>query len=297
MVKASLNSITSFCSFHNYQGCKSEIIVDVNLSASFFVKPNYQKDSYAYMKKRIILIIGILVLIPFLLVAKVTYPTPTQWVNDFAGVLSSSTVRQLNNLALEIKQKTGFELAVAIVKDLQGEEYYTYANKLYEKWGVGSMDDEGCLILIAVNERKLKVEIGYGAEGFITDGLAGEIADNYMVPYLRNSNWDQSVLQGYLAFASVIGKHYEVQFDGVPEGSYQIGSKTSARSVIKFIFGFIILMLILGGRMGFLPFLFLGGMSGGRSSGGNWSSGSGGFGGFGGFGGGMSGGGGIGRGF
>ena len=77
------------------------------------------------MKKRIILVIGILVVIPFLLIAKVTYPTPTQWVNDFAGVLSRSTVSQLNNLALEIKQKTGFELAVAVVKNLQGEDYYT----------------------------------------------------------------------------------------------------------------------------------------------------------------------------
>ena len=117
------------------------------------------------MKKRIILCIGLLVLVPFLLFAKVTYPNPTQWVNDFAGVLSSSTVIQLNRLALEIKQKTGFELAVAVIKDLQGEEYYTYANKLYEKWGVGSKDDEGCLMLIAIDERKLKIEVGYGAEG------------------------------------------------------------------------------------------------------------------------------------
>ncbi|TSA24100.1 TPM domain-containing protein [bacterium] len=249
------------------------------------------------MKKRIILVIWILVVIPFLLAAKVTYPTPKQWVNDFAGVLSSNTARQLNNLALEIKQKTGFELAVAIVKDLQGEDYYTYANKLYEKWGIGSKNDEGCLILVAINERKLKIEVGYGAEGFITDGLLGEIVDTYMVPYLNNNNWDQGVLQGYLALASIIGKHYGVQFDGVPEGAYQLGSKPDARSIVKFIIGFIVLMLIFGGRMGFLPFLLLGGMGGGRSSGGSWSSGSGGFGGFGGFGGGMSGGGGVGRGF
>ncbi|MCD6329502.1 MAG: TPM domain-containing protein [Candidatus Cloacimonetes bacterium] len=249
------------------------------------------------MKKRIILIIGLLVLIPLIVTAKVTYPTPTQWVNDFAGVLSSSTVKQLNNLALEIKQKTGFELAVAVVKDMQGGDHYTYANKLYEKWGVGTKDDEGCLILIAIDERKLKIEVGYGAEGFITDGLAGEIADTYMIPYLKNNNWDEGLIQGYLALASVVGKHYGVQFDGVPEGVYQIDGKPDARSIIKFIIGFIIFLLIFGGRMGFLPFLFLGGMGGGRSSGGSWSSGSGGFGGFGGFGGGMSGGGGIGRGF
>ncbi|MBN2017944.1 MAG: TPM domain-containing protein [Candidatus Cloacimonetes bacterium] len=249
------------------------------------------------MKKRSIVLIGLLLLIPLLISAKVTYPTPTQWVNDFAGVLSSSTVQQLNSLALEIKQKTGFELAVAIVKDLQGEDYYTYANKLYATWGVGSKDDEGCLILVAIDERKLKIEVGYGAEGFITDGLAGEIADTYMVPYLRNNNWNQGVLQGYLALASVIGRHYGVQFDGVPEGPYPIDGQDDPRRVIKFIIGFIVLMLIFGSRMGFLPFLFLGGMRGGRSSGGSWSSGSGGFGGFGGFGGGMSGGGGVGRGF
>ena len=112
-----------------------------------------------------------------------------------------------------------------------------------------------------------------------------------MVPYLNNNNWDQGVLQGYLAIATVVGKHYGVQFDGVPEGVYQVDGKPDARSIIKFIIGFIVFLLIFGGRMGFLPFLFLGGMGGGRSSGGSWSSGSGGFGG------GMSGGGGIGRGF
>lgn len=216
------------------------------------------------MKKRIIVLVGLLLLIPLLLSAKVTYPKPTQWVNDFAGVLSSSTVSQLNRLALEIKQKTGFELAVAVVKDMQGEDYYTYANKLYATWGVGTKDDEGCLILIAVDERKLKIEVGYGAEGFITDGLAGEIADTYMVPYLKNNNWDEGLIQGYLALASVVGRNYGVQFDGVPEEVYQIDEKPDARSIIKFIIGFIIFLLIFGGRMGFFPFLFLGGMGGGE---------------------------------
>jgi len=248
------------------------------------------------MKKRIIIFVGLLLLIPILLQAEVTYPKPIQWVNDFAGVLSQSTVRQLNDIALELKQKTGFELAVAVVNDLQGENYYTYANKLYAKWGVGAKDDEGCLILLAVQERKLKIEVGYGAEGYITDGLAGEIADTYMVPYLRDNNWDKGIAQGYLALTSVIAKHYNVQITGVPE--YTVSDRRSTGSIIKMVIGIFVLMLIFGGRMGFFPFLFMGGMGRGRFTAGGWSSGSsGGFGGFGGFGGGLSGGGGVGRGF
>ncbi len=248
------------------------------------------------MKKVLIICFGLLLLISLQIQAEVTYPRPTQWVNDFAGVLSSSTIRQLNDIALELKQKTGFELAVAVVDDMQGEDYYTYANKLYEKWGIGTKDDEGCLILLAIQERKLKIEVGYGAEGYITDGLAGEIADTYMVPYLRDNNWDQGITQGYLALASVIAKHYDVQITGVPE--YSGRTARSAGKIIRMIIGIIVLMLIFGGRMGFFPFLLLGGMGRGRFSGGGWGNGSsGGFGGFGGFGGGLSGGGGVGRGF
>ncbi len=245
-----------------------------------------------FNKKTLIFWILIFVLIPLLLSGKVNYPRQERFANDFTGVISSSVIQKINNIAIELKQKTGFGLAVAVVPDMQGEDSYRYATELYKKWEIGSKKDEGVLLLVAVKERKMKIEVGYGAEGFLPDGLCGEIADKYILPYLKNNNWNKGVLQGALALGAVAAEHYGVQLTGVPKYSPQ---KTSLLGkIIKLLIGLFIISLFFGGRLGFLPFLLLGGMGG---SGGGWSGGSGGFGGFGGFGGGLSGGGGVGRSF
>ena len=247
------------------------------------------------IKKIVIILLISFIIFPIIIEAKATYPKPTDFANDFAGVLSPDVLRKVNNIAIELKQKTGFELALAIVPDMQGEDSYTYANKLYEKWGIGSKNDEGCLLFISKKERKLKIEVGYVAEGFLPDGLVGEIADKYIVPYLSKNDYNSGVLNGIAAIATITAKHYGVQLTGIPKGLGG-GVRSSKINFIRLIIGFIIISLFLGGRMGLFPFLLLGGLSGGMRGGG-WSGGSGGFGGFGGFGGGLSGGGGIGRSF
>lgn len=245
-------------------------------------------------KRKHFFILLFFILISSALIGKIVYPKPKGFANDFAGVISGSVIKQLDNIAIELKQKTDFGLAVAVVPDLQGEDPDRYATDLYAKWGVGSKKtDAGVLLLIAVKERKLKIETGYGAEGFLPDGLCGQIADNYIVPYLKKNDWNKGVLQGTLALASVAAKNYGVQLTGVPkEIPHREGSATGA--IIKFIITLLVISLFMRGRIGFLPLLLLGGL-GGRSGG--WSGGGSGFGGFGGFGGGLSGGGGIGRSF
>jgi uncharacterized protein len=247
-----------------------------------------------HMKINKLLIVFLIILIfPLTIAAKVSYPKPTAFANDFAGVLSSEALQKVNNISIELKQKTSFELSLAIVEDMQGEDYYTYATKLYEKWGIGGKNDAGTLLLIAVKERKMKIETGYGAEGFLPDGLCGEIADKYIVPYLNKNDYNSGVLNGVAVIATITAQHYGVQLTGIPEG-YGVARSSSGINIIRLIFVLLILSLFLGGRIGLLPLLFLGSMGGMR---GGWGSGAGGFGGFGGFGGGLSGGGGIGRSF
>ncbi len=242
--------------------------------------------------KEITLVLVLLFFASSILSSEEAYPKPTNFANDFAGVLSAQTLRTANNLSKELKQKTGFELTVAIVPDMQGEDLYTYANKLYESWGIGSQNDEGVLLFVAIKERKMKIETGYGAEGFLPDGLCGQIADQYMVPFLQKDDYNSAILNGIAVLAGTSANHYGVQLTGIPQ-DYGV-KKGSGINLFKFIFGLIIVALFISGRIGLFPLLLLSGMGGFR---GGWSSGSNGFGGFGGFGGGFSGGGGAGRSF
>ncbi|MBS3767249.1 MAG: TPM domain-containing protein [Candidatus Cloacimonetes bacterium] len=242
-------------------------------------------------KKIIFTLIFVLAFAGFL-TAEVKYPAPKNYVSDYANVLSQSTLNQTNRIALELKQKTDFEIAVAIVRDMQELDSYRYANELYTEWGIGSQKDEGVLLLIAQQERKMKIEVGYGAEGFLPDGLTGEIADKYIVPFLKDNNYDQAVLNGVGALVSVAARHYNVNITGTPK--IKEAETSTIGKIFRVLISLFVISLFLGGRIGLFPFLLLGGL-GGRGS--SWSGGGSGFGGFGGFGGGLSGGGGVGRSF
>ena len=174
------------------------------------------------------------ILVFFLLVsvsapwAETPIPKPSGLVNDFAGVLSPSYRDKLSRLVGELLQKTGTAVAVVTMADLGGAEYNDYANRLYSEWGIGKKgEDKGVLIFVAVKERKMRIETGYGVEGIIPDGLAGEIRDRYMIPYLRKNNFDEGLLNGTLAVAQIIAKDAGVTLTGesaprAPQGKNRI---------------------------------------------------------------------------
>jgi len=225
----------------------------------------------------------------------VTYPEPEGWVNDYVSVLSNQTRIDLLNIITELKEKTGFEIGVAIVNDLQGEDINLYTNHLYREWGIGSQNDEGALILVAVEDRWVRIETGYGAEGFIPDGMAGEIRDRYLVPYLSRGDYDNGVTAAVVAIASLVAREHNVELTGIAQFQYlQNNEDASPLPGLIVLIIFIFLMIVTKGRI--LPWLIIFGMSGrGFGGGGSFggSSRGGGFGGFGGFGGGASGGGGA----
>jgi uncharacterized protein len=209
----------------------------------------------------------------------------------------------MENLAREVLQKTGTAIVVAVVPTIGEGEVNDYVNRLYSSWGIGKKgEDKGVLIFVAVRERKMRIETGYGVEGILPDGLVGEIRDRYVVPYLSQGDYGKGLLNGMTAIASIVAKDAGVTLTGMPQierpqGKRQTGTRINPLVVIALI---VAVMILLGTRQGrdMLPFLIgflLGG--GGRGSGGGF--GGGGFGGFGGggvggFGGGSSGGGGAG---
>ncbi|MFC1649967.1 TPM domain-containing protein [Candidatus Latescibacterota bacterium] len=259
------------------------------------------------------------IFIPFLMLALIfaaagniyaQYPKPVGHVNDFAGVMQAGTKQQLESILREFKTKTGVEIVIAAVADMGGLDESTYAVELFKEWGIGSRElNDGLLILVAVKERRLRIEVGYGLEHAITDGTAGMIRDQYMTPHLKNNDWDSGISQGALAAASIIAKDKGYELEDLITGSavrQPAGSRRGQRkqgSPLQFIIMLIVFIFLMSSRFGrtILLGMFIGSMlGGGRRShyGGGFGGGfSGGGGGFGGFGGGFSGGGGASGGF
>lgn len=232
------------------------------------------------------------------------FPRPRGLVNDFAGVISPQIEQRLVQITGELVRKTDVPIVVVTMPDIGGEDYNEYANRLYTAWGIGKKgEDRGVLVFVTIKERKVRIETGYGVEGIIPDGLAGEIRDQYMVPYLKQNKFGEGLLQGTIAIAQIIAKDAGVTLSG--QGPVRRPARRRGSGLSGLLFGLIFLVLLFSAgrrRGGLLPLLLL--MSLGRG-GGYYGGGRGGFGGsfggfgggFGGFGGGLSGGGGAGGGF
>ena len=226
-------------------------------------------------------------------------PKPEGLVNDFAQVISPSYEQKIQQVTGALYEKTGIPVVVVTMPDLGGGEYNDYATRLFSTWGIGKKgEDKGVLIFIAVKERKMRIEVGYGVEGVIPDGLAGQIRDQYMTPYLKKDRYGEGLLNGALAVAGILAKDAGVTLSGArkPTAVKRKKKSSSILPIIIFIVIFFFASRRRGGFLLLLPFL----MGGGRpryGSGGMGGSFGGFGGGFGGFGGGMSGGGGAGGGF
>ena len=227
-------------------------------------------------------------------------PKPKGLVNDFADVIPSSYEKKISVISRELLQKTGVPVVVVTMPQIGDSDYNEYANRMYSAWGIGKKgEDKGVLIFVAIKERKMRIETGYGVEGILPDGLVGEIRDRYMVPLLEQNKFGEGLLNGTLAVAQVIAKDAGLKLTG--QAPVKVSKKTKSRySLFPIIFIFLIFLFVSRGRGGswlLLPLLLMG-MGGGGRYGGGFGGSFGGFGGgFGGFGGGMSGGGGAGGGF
>ncbi len=139
----------------------------------------------------------------------VNFPDYTGFINDYVNKLDGSSRSSLEALASRIEKDTGSEIAVAIVDNLQGLTEEEYAVGLFEKWGIGKeKEDNGILILIGIEgeagKRPLRIEVGYGLEGVITDLEAGNIADNIIIPNLVKGDFYTALYNAIIAIGDQI---------------------------------------------------------------------------------------------
>ncbi len=165
-----------------------------------------------------------LFLLVFPAAAAETFPKPTGAVNDFAGVIPAQYKSRMENLAREVLEKTGTAIVVATVETIGDNDPNDYANRLYQAWGIGKKgEDKGVLIFLAVKERRVRIETGYGVEGILPDGLAGEILDRYAIPYFREGDYGRGFSETMAAVSSVVAKAAGVTLTGVRPAGTEAG--------------------------------------------------------------------------
>jgi len=219
---------------------------------------------------------------------------PTDYVNDFAHVLDLQTIAQLDDSCRQIDQKAHAQIAAVTINSLDGSDIESYAVELYKKWGIGDKStNRGVLILLAVQDHKYRIEVGYGLEPILPDGKVGSFGRE-AVPLLKQNDYGGALLLMTSRVAEVIAKDAGVELAGArPEAPAQ--EEPSPRpSAFRILFIIFIILIVLLTPLRRLVFWWLL-LGGGRGGGGGWGGGGfgGGGGGFGGFGGGSSGGGGA----
>lgn len=213
-------------------------------------------------------------------------PRPTAaagiYVQDYAQVLSAEDKRKLLNIGQELDNKTTAQLAVVTVKTLDGQPIEDYALAILREWGIGSKEkNNGALIVVAVQDRRSRIEVGYGLEGLLTDGLTGRIQDQAMIPYFRKGNYAAGIVNGYAVTASLIAKDAGVQLTSINSEQIAVPAKTTNSTDQEYPFwlklligaGIVLLLIIdnlfLGGVLTqMLFFMFLRGRGGGGGRGG-----------------------------
>lgn len=183
---------------------------------------------------RAVCILLILFVIPAIVCAQ-HIPEATGWVNDFAGVIPADYQEKLNALIQELEESTSAEIAVVTIDSIAPYGENDYARMLFDNWKPGKKGkDNGVLILLAVKERRWRIETGYGVEGILPDGLCGEIGRNYMVPYFKQSNYGQGLYYGVAAIAQVIADNAKVQISGLKD----IKTRKQEQAVPVFLYFF-----------------------------------------------------------
>ena len=262
------------------------------------------------MKKSVWLFIGMLFACTWLYAQEVLpRPNPPRLVTDQAGVLSASEIQALEQKLVALDDSSSNQIAVVLIKTLNDRPIEEYATKLFREWGIGNKKtNNGILLLVAVDDRKIRIETGYGLEGAIPDVTADAIIRNVIRPEFKQQNYYKGLDNAVDALAkAAVGEYKVARKKDTPSGG--------GGSIITFLIILAVILLIMGtggggfgggrrrsGLGGLAEGIILGSMLNGGNSRGGWGGGGfggggfgggGGGGGFGGFGGGSSGGGGA----
>ena len=159
------------------------------------------------------------------------------WVTDMPGMLRAETIARLNATIGEFERTNGAEMAVVVIRSLDGLTIDEAAVELFELWSIGKKSsDNGLLLLWSTDDRRVRVEVGYGLEGVLPDGKVGAILDAYVMPKFRSGEFDEGLLAGVDALLSA-ARDEPMELPSAQSGSYDSGSPGIAMVMIGLVSG------------------------------------------------------------
>ncbi len=195
----------------------------------------------ALNKNRIAKIFILMILFLFLLGIKsfaLVSPTSKFYVNDYANLIDSDVEEYIVETNRTLNSATGAQIVVVTVPNLEGQSLEEYATALFRKFGIGDgTKNNGVLLLLALQEREFRIEVGYGLEGVLTDGKTGRIQDEYIIPYLKEDNWNEGIRNGYSKVLEEVSEEY-----GVDVGEIN-AEPQSENNILSIIISAIIMLL------------------------------------------------------
>ena len=231
------------------------------------------------------LLVTILLFFNSLSVLALDVPNPPKngYVLDQTQTLTKEEIYTMNRMGLELQKKTKAQIAVLLIPTLDGEDVSDYANRVFRTWGIGDKEkNNGVLFLVAIKDKQMRIEVGYGLEGTINDAKAGEILDDYAIPYFQKGKFGPGVMETYKVLVGEVSKEYGVSTDGSKTYEKQNTIELSPFQILLIAIGIILLIIVdltfFGGTIiQSILWILASGRGGGRSGGfGGGSSGGGG---------------------
>ncbi|UCH92343.1 MAG: TPM domain-containing protein [Candidatus Aminicenantes bacterium] len=164
-------------------------------------------------------------------------------VNDFAGILTNSQETSLENLLRDTEQKTSSQVALLTIPSLEGEVLEEFSLKVTEEWELGQEEfDNGVLVLVAMGERKIRIEVGYGLEPILTDAKSNYIIRKMIVPEFKKRNYFAGINNGLKAVSGLIAKEFEI----TPQQLQKFQKEQRRAKGTHIPFGVIVFFIIIG---------------------------------------------------
>ena len=181
--------------------------------------------------------ISLLVFFDAILSYGLEVPALKKRVNDYAGILSSTTEGQLETTLRDLEQTDSTQIVVLTLRSLEGDSIEDFSMRVAESWQIGQKgSDNGALLIISIKDRKIRIEVGYGLEGTLTDLVAGRIIRNVIAPQFKAGNFDQGVANGIQSMIQVVRGEFKATESARPPTSRRSPWQGNIYSIIVFLF-------------------------------------------------------------
>jgi len=184
-------------------------------------------------------------------------------VNDYASVINANVEKELEDYLQELENQSGIQMVVLTVPGLKGDDIASFGIKVAEKWGIGRKGkDDGAILLVAMEEHAVRIEVGYGLEGTLTDAKCGLIIRNVIIPEFKNNNYSQGIAKGIKNMAGVATGNEELVSRNVAHEKDE--SNDDALGLFFVIVWMIIFFVVISSKGGIWKWFILSRMFGGN---------------------------------